>query len=434
MKFLDILRSASRNLRRQKLRSTLTMFAIVVGALAVTVMLALVTSAQGFLTTSYEQTGEIRRIIVTGQPGLSYRDSMWANPDGSGTKLTDATVAAVAEVPGVAHLTATASQGLWSEADAGKGRVNLKNIQMMGYDPNGTIHHEVLAGADLQPSDGTDGVVVTQQLAALLGYQGAYDQLVGKTVTWYPRPDMAQGMNLQPTVATVRGVVAGEDRAVYLTLGWLKALTTFTRQFPEGDGRVKTETEDWIGRSGYSSIYVDAASEGQVDEVARRIASLGLGLGAASAKDEVASQQQVFMIIGAVLGGLGGIALFVAALGVINTMVMATLERTREIGIMRAIGATRATVRRLFTVEAGLLGFLGGLVGVALSFGVMLGLNSMLNDQLASNGLTSRNVLSVQPLLALVVIAVTTGIGMVAGLLPAQRAARMDPVEALRHD
>ena len=101
---------------------------------------------------------------------------------------------------------------------------------------------------------------------------------------------------------------------------------------------------------------------------------------------------------------------------------------------MRAIGATKKTVRRLFTVEAGVLGFMGGVFGVALSFGVATGLNQVLNKQLEDNGVAARNVVSVPIGLALIVIAVTTAIGMLAGRLPARRAANLDPVEALRYE
>ena len=113
---------------------------------------------------------------------------------------------------------------------------------------------------------------------------------------------------------------------------------------------------------------------------------------------------------------------------------MATLERTREIGIMRAVGVTKKTIRRLFRVEAGLLGFIGGIYGVVVSFGFAFGLNQILNKQLSDSGITNRNLVSISPQVALVVLLITTMIDMLAGSLPARRAANMDPIEALRNE
>ena len=87
MKFTDQFRTGWRNLSRQKLRTSLTIFAIVIGAVSVTVMLSLVTSAKSFLVSSAQKTGMDKRVIVTGTPGLSYRESTWNWPDGSGKEI-----------------------------------------------------------------------------------------------------------------------------------------------------------------------------------------------------------------------------------------------------------------------------------------------------------------------------------------------------------
>jgi putative ABC transport system permease protein len=124
----------------------------------------------------------------------------------------------------------------------------------------------------------------------------------------------------------------------------------------------------------------------------------------------------------------------VAAIGVVNTMVMAILERTREIGVMRAIGAKRSTVRSLFTFEASILGFLGGVIGVGIGYGLTRVANIFVNKQLASNSVKVHNIITLPLWLILTVIGISTLIGLLAGLYPAARAAKLDPVEALRYE
>ncbi|OLB73316.1 MAG: hypothetical protein AUI14_26540 [Actinobacteria bacterium 13_2_20CM_2_71_6] len=183
---------------------------------------------------------------------------------------------------------------------------------------------------------------------------------------------------------------------------------------------------------GYNSLTVKADQTSNVDAVAKSIRTLGVG--AATALSFVDQQLQVFQILSYVLGGIGGIALAVAAIGVINTMVMAILERTREIGVLRACGATKATVRRLFTIEAGLLGFLGGVLGVTAGFGLTRIANVVINKQLTAGSVKAHDIIGLSVWLVLTVIGVTTLIGVLAGLYPAMRASRLNPVEALRYE
>lgn len=435
MKLHDQFRTGWRNLSRQKLRSGLTIFAIVVGAVSVTVMLSLVTSAKSFLTSSFEKTGEDRRVIVTPTPGLDYRESTWATwSDGSGVKLTDEIVTQLAAIPGVRHATPLTSFGYFDTVAAGERVLTLKNTNMLAYEPNGTITRDVAAGRQLQAGDDGTGIVISTDVANDLGFRGAYDNAVGSTITLTPRKDMGNANNTAPVTLTVVGVITTDGAEMEVTLNSARSyIPTFEQCTGGGPNTQPTCTsQNDLQRNGYASVYLDVDSKRHVDAVV--LAAQRLSVGVAAGKDEIENQEQTFTIIGAVLGGIGAIALFVAAIGVINTMVMATMERTREIGIMRAIGATKRTIRRLFTVEAGVLGFLGGVLGVALSFGVAALLNSILNRQLADNGVTARDVISVPAGLAAVVIAVTTGIGMLAGRLPARRAANLDPVEALRHE
>ena len=130
------------------------------------------------------------------------------------------------------------------------------------------------------------------------------------------------------------------------------------------------------------------------------------------------------------------IILGVASLGIINTMLMATLERTREIGVMRALGASRLDILKIFSLEAGGIGLIGGILGVVFGFLITLVSSAILNNYLAKQNLTSQVVhLFVLPWWLIAgTICFATLIGFLSGLYPALRASRMDPVEALRHE
>lgn len=434
MSFLDQLRTALRNLSRQKLRTSLTIFAIVIGAVSVTVMLSLVTSTKGFLVSSAEKIGMDKRVIVTGTPGLGYRESQWNWPDGSGKRIDADSLALVGKIGNVSSATLYVNVGMFESFSFDGLDMTMKNIQIESYSPNGTIKHILVAGEELATSTNGSGVLVSSDIAKDLGFKGNEQALIGKEILLRYRKDMGpSGAKKDDEVAKIVGVTSTEGQSMLsIDLDWAVAMQTFSWTQQDPNGKTETHIESQIDRNGYSSIWLNVNDEKNVNAVLGDIKKLGFG--AAAGKEEIDSQATAFTIIGAILGGIGGIALLVAAIGVINTMVMATLERTREIGIMRAVGATKKTIRRLFRVEAGVLGFVGGLYGVIISFGCAVGLNQILNKQLADSGITDRNIVSISPQVALIVLLITTLIGMLAGSLPARRAANMDPVEALRYE
>lgn len=433
MKFKDQFRTGWRNLSRQKLRTSLTIFAIVIGAVSVTVMLSLVTSAKGFLMSSFEKTGEDRRVIATPVSGLSYGEARWQTwSDGSGKKIDDAAITALSAIPGVTSVTPIVGSQYFESAKSANAEVSVSNSFMVGYLANGSVKRDVTHGRALEAGDDNGGVLISRGLAENLGFKDNLDAAIGQKITLKPRKDFAEVM--KDVDVTVVGIMFADGDAIDMTLKFaIDTAPVFERC--EGGGPNKqptcTKESDFL-RNGYPSAYVNIENKDNSDTIVEEVKKLGYG--AAAGKEEINAQSQAFTIIGAVLGGIGGIALLVAAIGVINTMVMATLERTREIGIMRATGATKRTVRSLFTVEAGVLGFMGGIFGIILSFGFAILLNGLLNKQLEDGGISERNIVSIPPQIAIVVILVTTLIGMAAGRLPARRAANLDPVEALRYE
>jgi putative ABC transport system permease protein len=170
-----------------------------------------------------------------------------------------------------------------------------------------------------------------------------------------------------------------------------------------------------------------------VTEVAKAVESLGYG--ATTAENMIAQMNRIFLLLTVVLGAIGGISLFVAAIGIINTMIMATYERTREIGVMRACGATRATILALFSFEAAMLGFFGGVFGTIISMSLGALARILVTKFGASFGNIPIDQIGSFPIwLVAGVLLFTTLIGVLSGLYPAIRASRLNPVDALRYE
>jgi len=185
-------------------------------------------------------------------------------------------------------------------------------------------------------------------------------------------------------------------------------------------------------RRSYTTVTVKVQSPQDTEGVEQKIKDMGYS--AFSVADMLQNQKKAFILLDLVLGLVGSIALSVASLGIVNTMVMSILERTREIGVMKAIGAGDNDVRRIFLIEAGLIGLAGGVFGNVLGWGVGRVINIGANYYLQGQGVPSANLFLIPWWLIAGAVAFAVLVGVVAGGLPAARAARLDPIQALRHD
>jgi ABC-type antimicrobial peptide transport system permease subunit len=182
----------------------------------------------------------------------------------------------------------------------------------------------------------------------------------------------------------------------------------------------------------YASLSVRAKSPSQVEALEASIKHLGFN--AFSLLDASKSLRTFFSVFDSLLGIFGTLALAVATLGIVNTLVMSILERRREIGVLKALGAGDSDVQRLFFVEAGVMGLLGGLLGV--TFGWLLGraVTYGTNAYLHRQNLNSIELSSVPWWLVLSALAFAVLVSLAAGLYPASRAAKLNPVDALRYE
>jgi putative ABC transport system permease protein len=182
----------------------------------------------------------------------------------------------------------------------------------------------------------------------------------------------------------------------------------------------------------YASLSVRAKSPSQVEALEGSIKDLGFN--AFSLLDASKSLRTFFSVFDLLLGIFGSLALAVATLGIVNTLVMAILERRREIGVLKALGAADSDVQQLFFVEAGVMGFLGGIFGVALGWGLGRAITMGTNLYLKRQSLNPIELSSVPWWLMIGGLVFAILVSLVAGLYPASRAAKLNPIDALRYE
>ena len=445
--------------------------------------LALVFGAKSFFIKQLDSTGVFQQIAVSAHADItdfnSAQNNGSFNCDGC-KKLTDALATKINSIPHVVGVARETRVGQFEAISLGQSKLTLQGLT--AYDANGIITNTVLAGRDLTPGDKSGVVTITSDYADKFGYKGKYSQLVGKQVQLVSQSgysgvgavitppqqcnggpscnNQPRGPGDQPSTtlnAKIVGIIdsGNQGKTVRVPIAWahdmseqqMYQMTAADQQAQQdycsthvvrnGGGcnppqQMTLIVTNNLDQNGYDSFIVKVDKSTNASSVTAQIKKLGVG--AADAETSIKGQLAIFNVLGLVLGGIGGIALLVAAIGVVNTMIMAILERTREIGVMRAVGAKRGTVSRLFTLEAALLGFLGGVIGVGIGYGLTSIANVFINKQLLTNGLKARDIIALPIWLIFAVVAITTVIGILAGLYPARRAAKLDPVEALHYE
>ena len=249
--------------------------------------------------------------------------------------------------------------------------------------------------------------------------------------------DLSPGFSVIPREKTLRivGIVETEPAAGYGGFGRGRLLIPLQvaetlRATQTSDLRDMLRGTSW--KPSYESLTVRVKNPSDVRGVEDAIKQLGFGT--FSLLDATNNLRIVFAVFDLLLGIFGSLALVVASLGIINTLVMAILERRREIGVLKALGAADRDIRRLFFAEAGAMGLLGGILGVGIGWSIGRAITFGTNMYLQRQELPAINLSAVPWWMVAGAIAFSIGVSLVAGIYPASRAARLDPVEALRYE
>ena len=425
LSFRDLARTAWDNLLRRPVRNILTAAGVLIGIITLVAMVSFGVGVQEEITRNFEILG-LENVFIS--PTFPEEEDAF-DPFGVSEPeepLTPKSVEIFRNLPEVQSLTPVLNLPSNMEVSLSYADVALpvRFSGGAGHNPMGSglpTPPEMLAGVSLGEGD-TQGLTLIEGLA---------DQLLEGTALGY------EALVNQPVILTVR-LPRGETKEFTTQIMGIesgRASNTIELGLAE-----RTEIKAWwYGRpdtlqtDGYDMLLVRAVDQLSVPAVLETAESLNLEAQSLGAVLEIANR--VLAIMQALLGSVGALALLVATLGVANTMMMAIYERTREIGVLKALGATSREVRRMFTADAVLLGIIGGVVGVIL--GTLLGrfVDWLGHVYLESEGVIGIGQMSVvPPWLAIGSLVFAALIGVLGGLYPAARAARLDPVVALKHE
>ncbi len=429
--FNELASLAIHNLMRARARLFMTAGGVLVGTTAVILLIALTIGLQTAAEAGIGQNASLTEIRVYPNYGF-FPAGAPSDEDAELPELDVLTVQSLWNIPGVAAVIPVVELQSWGEIIAGDYR---GGGQILGIDPT------LLPYLGVSPQQGSlmlegDQIIV----GGLLG-QSFYDP---QSETYEPitldlfttalemniwKNDGTDSRELDIEVAAVLASGNSYDYSLILPMQRVIDLNEFATGSP-----LDVETFR------FNQVIVRATSRETVADVSDAIRDMGFSAGGIG--DFLDDLNSFFGTMRLVLGGVGGVALLVAAFGVANTMTMAILERTREIGLMKAVGATDRDVLTVFLLEAGLVGLSGGIAGVVLSYGLQNLINSALtNIQPDQSGVMflpldvsqlGGRLVVIPPELALFALVLATSVGIIAGLFPSLRASRMTTVVALK--
>jgi putative ABC transport system permease protein len=441
MKTVDFFAIAAKDLRRQFVRSTLTIIALIISTTILVIMAAISIGGRQAIIDQYGSDMALATITVTpNQSGNTlslFGDVQEVNTQTA--KLDDTTAARLRQVPHVASVSPRAF--IWEMHHFSiEGSEKQFVAQANGLSDGTGV---ALKAGSLFSSEATDKVaVIGASYAKELGVEPG--ELVGKSITFTTQkgyrgvgaaiPAAGAGQQANEAFnqvetqlkATIVGVTdtGPNQNALFIPMAWAREIRT--ARYNDSAG---LKTVDQLTGDGYSTILVSADSSANVKSVSSAIARLGYSQ--ISTLSQIERLQQFTTMMWVILGAVALVAIIAAALGVANTMLMAVSEQRYTIGVWRAVGARRKVIVRIFLIQAGLLGMIGGVFGVILGVIACRYINEYTHSLLVSQGLALTSIALTPAWLLFGTVILTTLFGIVAGIYPAYRAAKQDPSTAL---
>ncbi|HEV7949189.1 MAG TPA: ABC transporter permease [Glaciihabitans sp.] len=428
---LDLAVSAVGNSFRSKTRTILTVIAIFIGAFTLTLTSGVGTGINRYIDDTVSSIGAAdvmtvnKTVEATGDgpqlydPSSTQVESQLAGPPGASTleAMTSEDIAELTTINGVesAEPTLSVSPDYIQYGDGDQYQVSVGSVI-----PGITLQ---LAAGD-QPQYNADDyqVAIPESYLEPLGFADA-DAAVGETI--------ALGLtNTQGASSTLEATVVGVAEPGLTQSSSVSANDSLTRALYDGQSVGLGDA----ARDSYAQAVVRFDADATDDEItALKEALADAGYTGTTVDDQIGAFKTIIDAIVLVLNGFAGIALIAAGFGIVNTLLMSVQERTREIGLMKAMGMGGGRIFTLFSLEAVFIGFLGSAIGVGAGMLVGTLANTALADTLLAD-LPGLTLLAFDPVSLATIVLVVMGIAFAAGTIPALRAAKADPIESLRYE
>lgn len=442
MKAHDLGELATRNLRESLLRNSLTTMGIAVGVASLVAMLALGVGLQQLAGTRLARSGLFDTVVVFSRRDFASFDraERRANPSPADSRSLDRDARrAMEQLPKVVEVY---PEIRFPTEVHYAGRSHFTTVAGLPLSARENEAFDTMTGRYFS-GEQAEEAVLQEEFARALDPRPA--NLLGQDLVlrYAERQPLEDGGGEEQGFSIVRrekplkivGVVENEPFG-----GWrsfARGRVFIPNALAETLNTVQAATlrdairEPQPGRS-YASLLVRVSGPGAVKATQDSIKQMGFTTW--SILDATRNLRRFFAVLDLFLGIFGSLALAVASLGIINTLVMAILERRREIGIMKALGASDRDIKRLFFLEAGAMGLAGGIAGVLMGWGIGSAINMGTNLYLERQELPPEQIWSAPWWLVGGAIAFSILVSLLAGLYPATRAAKLDPVQALRYE
>jgi ABC-type antimicrobial peptide transport system permease subunit len=397
MKFLDLLKLSTRMFKARTSRTILTVLGMGVGIGAILFLVSLGYGLQKTLLQKITTSDSLLTLDVT-------------ESGAEGSILNRESTNQIKELNGVSEVSPRFNINAQGKVNDLTADMTVAGIQPSFLRLGGT---NIYRGESL--SEGKpNGVVITSNIAQAFNKNS--DEILNQEINFVfsiPLPDNS-GQNGSSKV---------ESKETYKIIGVIEA--------DENTVYVNSSTLDYLNMDKFDQLKVKCASSGIMPAVREQIA--GQGLSVSSLSDAVDQANKVFRVIQIILGCFGIVALIVSAIGMFNTMTIALLERTREIGIMKSIGASDFTISSIFITESTIMGFLGAVGGVFTGFLTGRFFNALVNVVATHLGGETVDLFFTPTWFIVVIIIFGTIVGCLTGVVPARRASNIDALEALHY-